>query len=89
MREYSASVIRFAYLSVWRCIINLDTWGRIGKLECNFILSKDNFDYAYVQVCMTIMNDINTEDHQNRTRHYSPYTFHHSNSRHCNQTHSS
>lgn len=22
--------------------------GRIGKLECDFILSKDNFDYAYV-----------------------------------------
>ena len=41
--------------------------GRIGKLECDFILSKDNFDYAYVQVCMTIMNDISTED-----REYKP-----------------
>jgi len=41
--------------------------GRIGKLECDFILSKDNFDFAYVQVCMTIMNDINTED-----REYKP-----------------
>ena len=38
--------------------------GRIGKLECDFILSKDNFDYAYVQVCMTIMNDIKTEDRE-------------------------
>jgi len=41
--------------------------GRIGKLECDFILAKNNLDYAYVQVCMTIMNDIKTED-----REYKP-----------------
>ena len=42
--------------------------GRIGKLECDFILNKDNIDYAYVQVSMTIMNSIDTED-----REYRPF----------------
>ena len=27
--------------------------GRIGKLECDFILHKNQFDYAYLQVSMT------------------------------------
>ena len=36
--------------------------GRIGKLECDFILRDDNMRYAYVQVAMTIMNDRATED---------------------------
>ncbi len=41
--------------------------GRIGKLECDFILRDASMKYAYVQVAMTIMNDIKTED-----REYSP-----------------
>ncbi len=41
--------------------------GRIGKLECDFILRDTSMKYAYVQVAMTIMNDIKTED-----REYSP-----------------
>ena len=40
--------------------------GRIGKLECDFILYKKHFDYAYVQVSMTIMNSIETEDREYR-----------------------
>ena len=40
--------------------------GRIGKLECDFILRKD-LDYSYVQVCMTIMSSLNTEE-----REYKP-----------------
>ena len=40
--------------------------GRIGKLECDFIFEKDNTDYAYVQVCMTVMSDIKTEDREYR-----------------------
>jgi predicted AAA+ superfamily ATPase len=40
--------------------------GRIGKLECDFILGQNNMDYAYIQVCMTIMNDIQTEDREYR-----------------------
>ena len=40
--------------------------GRIGKLECDFILNKDTLNYAYVQVSMTIMDSINTEDREYR-----------------------
>ena len=40
--------------------------GRIGKLECDFILHKNSFDYAYVQVSMTIMNSIDTENREYR-----------------------
>lgn len=40
--------------------------GRIGKLECDFILEKNNTDYSYVQVAMTIMNSIDTEDREYR-----------------------
>ena len=39
--------------------------GRIGKLECDFILER-NHDYSYVQVSMTIMNDTKTEDREYR-----------------------
>lgn len=40
--------------------------GRIGNLECDFILSKDAVDYSYVQVSMTIMNSLETEDREYR-----------------------
>lgn len=40
--------------------------GRIGKLECDFIMERNNIDYAYVQVSMTIMNSIETEDREYR-----------------------
>lgn len=42
--------------------------GRIGKFECDFILHRNYFDYAYVQVAMTIMNSIETEN-----REYRPF----------------
>lgn len=38
--------------------------GRIGKLECDFILQKDFSDYRYVQVCMTFMESRKTEDRE-------------------------
>lgn len=41
--------------------------GRIGKLECDFIMSRGNADYAYAQVAMTIMNDIRTEEREYRS----------------------
>lgn len=28
----------------------------VGRLECDFILHKNHFDYAYVQVSMTARN---------------------------------
>ena len=39
--------------------------GRIGKLECDFILERNN-NYSYVQVAMTIMNDVKTEEREYR-----------------------
>ena len=41
--------------------------GRIGKLECDFIMSRGNADYAYAQVAMTIMNDIRTKEREYRS----------------------
>ena len=42
--------------------------GRIGKLECDFILRSPEMGYAYVQVAMTIMADRTTEE-----REYRPF----------------
>lgn len=41
--------------------------GRIGKLECDFILRDPNQNYAYVQVAMTMMDNKITEN-----REYAP-----------------
>ena len=40
--------------------------GRIGKLECDFILRNPEMGYAYVQVAMTIMADWSTEEREYR-----------------------
>lgn len=40
--------------------------GRIGKFECDFILERNNIEYSYVQVAMTIMNSKETEDREYR-----------------------
>ena len=40
--------------------------GRIGKLECDFVMRSPAMEYAYVQVAMTIMNDRKTEDREYR-----------------------
>lgn len=42
--------------------------GRIGKLECDFIVRDNNMNYAYIQVAMTIINSIETEN-----REYRPF----------------
>lgn len=41
--------------------------GRIGKLECDFILRKNSNQYSYVQVAMTILSSLETEN-----REYKP-----------------
>lgn len=41
--------------------------GRIGKLECDFIMRNRSSQYSYIQVAMTIMNSIETEN-----REYKP-----------------
>ena len=40
--------------------------GRIGKLECDFILHRTDLEYSYVQVAMTIMASRETEDREYR-----------------------
>ena len=42
--------------------------GRIGKLECDFILKDKNLNYSYLQIAYTILNSKKTED-----REYAPY----------------
>ena len=41
--------------------------GRIGKLECDFILRRGDSEYSYVQACMTMAASRETED-----REYAP-----------------
>ena len=41
--------------------------GRIGKLECDFILRRGDSEYSYVQACMTMAANRETED-----REYAP-----------------
>ena len=40
--------------------------GRIGKLECDFILRNNNMDYSYIQVCYTILQSSETEEREYR-----------------------
>ncbi len=40
--------------------------GRIGKLECDFILRSTENDYSYVQVAYTIIESIDTENREYR-----------------------
>lgn len=40
--------------------------GKIGKLECDFILNRNQTDYAYVQVAMTIADSLETENREYR-----------------------
>lgn len=41
--------------------------GRIGKLECDFIMKSKNLDYSYVQVSYTIALSKDTEDREYRS----------------------
>ena len=41
--------------------------GRIGKLECDFILRNTNLSYSYVQVAYTIASSRETEDREYRS----------------------
>lgn len=40
--------------------------GRVGKLECDFIVRKHALQYSYIQVAMTILNSTETEDREYR-----------------------
>jgi len=41
--------------------------GRVGKLECDFILRDNEMNYSYVQVAYTILESKDTEDRQYRS----------------------
>ena len=57
--------IVYRYARAQGCKVSV---GRIGKLECDFILRNPGMGYAYVQVAMTIMADRSTEE-----REYRPF----------------
>ena len=57
--------IVYSYAHAQGCSVSV---GRIGKLECDFILRNPDMGYAYVQVAMTIMADRSTEE-----REYRPF----------------
>lgn len=57
--------IVYRYARAQGCKVSV---GRIGKLECDFILRNPEMGYAYVQVAMTIMADRSTEE-----REYRPF----------------
>ncbi len=58
--------IVYRYARAQGCKVSV---GRIGKLECDFILRNPQMGYTYVQVAMTIMADRTTEE-----REYRPFT---------------
>lgn len=57
--------IVYRYARAQGCKVSV---GRIGKLECDFILRNPQMSYAYIQVAMTIMADRVTEE-----REYRPF----------------
>ena len=54
----------YTYARAHGCAVSV---GRIGPLECDFILRRGDDGYAYAQVCMTMMASRETED-----REYAP-----------------
>lgn len=55
--------IMYLYAKSIGCSVSV---GRIGKLECDFILRNRNMDYSYVQVAYTIALSKETEDREYR-----------------------
>lgn len=55
----------YRYARAQGCAVSV---GRIGKLECDFILRNPQMRYMYIQVAMTIMADPATEE-----REYRPF----------------
>ena len=49
-----------------RSLNNHVSVGRIGKLECDFLIRNQNMDYSYVQVAYTILLSKETEDREYR-----------------------
>ena len=50
-----------------RSMNNAVSVGRIGKLECDFLIRNPGMDYSYVQVAYTILSSKETEDREYRS----------------------
>ena len=50
-----------------RSMNNAVSVGRIGKLECDFLIRNPDMDYSYVQVAYTILSSKETEDREYRS----------------------
>ena len=55
--------ILYVYARSRDCAVSV---GRIGKLECDFIIRNSNMNYSYVQVAYTIALSRETEDREYR-----------------------
>ena len=55
--------IVFFYVKSYDYLISV---GRIGKLECDFILRDNEMNYSYIQVAYTIISSKDTEDREYR-----------------------
>ena len=47
--------------------------GKIGKLECDFILRDENQNYFYVQVAYTLQGQDSTSTEKIKKREYGPF----------------
>ncbi|MDO4501312.1 MAG: DUF4143 domain-containing protein [Erysipelotrichaceae bacterium] len=47
--------------------------GRIGKLECDFIVRKQNGEYAYIQVAYTLQGEDEKSTQKIKEREYGPF----------------
>lgn len=63
--NYGPTLENIVYLYA-RCLDYAVSVGRIGKLECDFILRDVNMDYSYVQVAYKILQSKDTEDREYR-----------------------
>lgn len=50
-----------------RSMNNAISVGRIGKLECDFLIRNPDMNYSYVQVAYTILSSKETEDREYRS----------------------
>ena len=64
--NYGPNLENIVYIYA-RSFDNAVSVGRIGRLECDFIMRSRSNDYAYVQVAYTILSSRETEDREYRS----------------------
>jgi len=60
----------YLYLASQDCQISI---GRIGKLECDFIIRKQNGEYAYIQVAYSLQGGDEKSTQKIKEREYRPF----------------